>query len=127
MLYVNAAALLALAEFNCVPCHLNVILLAVQICVISILYLAPPLSVENVATILEQLSLDDVSIVLYISDAKLYAIKSEFSTDKERLRALIQYWLLRDPYASWRRLIIQLDNISQQQQHWQQQQQQLTL
>ena len=67
---------------------------------------------ENVATILEQLSLDDVRAMLYIPDDKLYAIKSEFSTDKERLRALIQYWLLRDPYASWRRLIIQLDNWS---------------
>ena len=83
-----------------------------HICVISILYLAPPLSVENVATILEQLSLDDVRDMLYIPDAKLAAIKSEFSTDKECLRALIQYWVLRDPYASWRRLIIQLDDIS---------------
>ena len=67
---------------------------------------------ENVATILEQFSLDDVRATLFISDAKLDAIKSEFSTDKERLRALIQYWLLRDPYASWRRLIIKLDIIS---------------
>ena len=79
---------------------------------ISILYLAPPLSVENVATILEKLSLNDVCDMLYIPDAKLATIKSEFSTDKERLRALIQYWLLRDPYASWRRLIIQLEKWS---------------
>ena len=64
---------------------------------------------ENVATILEQLSLYDVRYMLYIPRAKLAAIKSEFSTDKERLRALIQYWLLRDPYTSWRRLIIRLD------------------
>ena len=64
---------------------------------------------ENVATILEQLSLYDVPYMLYIPRAKLAAIKSEFSTNKECLRALIQYWLLRDPYASWRRLIIQLD------------------
>ena len=64
---------------------------------------------ENVATILEQLSLYDVHAVLSIPRAKLDAIKSEFSTDKEHLRALIQYWLLRDPYASWRRLIIQLE------------------
>ena len=64
---------------------------------------------ENVATILEQLSLYDVRAILFIPDAKLDAIESEFTTDKERLRALIQYWLLRDPYASWRRLIIRLD------------------
>ena len=81
-------------------------------CVISILHLAPPLSVENVVTILEKLSLYDVRDVLYIPNAKLDAIKSEFSTIKERLRALIQYWLLRDPYASWRRLIIRLDYLS---------------
>ena len=61
------------------------------------------------ATILEQLALDDARLVLIIPDAKLAAIKSEFSTDKERLRALIQYWLLKDFYASWRRLIFQLD------------------
>ena len=66
---------------------------------------------ENVATILEQLPLDHVRAMLFIPRAKLYAIKSEFSTDKERLRALIQYWLLRDPYVSWRRLIIRLDYI----------------
>ena len=65
---------------------------------------------ENVATILEQLSLDDVRVMLLIPDAKL-AIISELSTDKERLRTLIQYWLLRDPYASWRRLIFRLDSI----------------
>ena len=109
---VCISTIVAMAEYNCVPCHLNVILLAVQICVISILYLAPPLSVENVATILEQFSLNEVCEMLYIPNAKLDAIKSEFSTDKKRLRALIQYWLLKDVRASWRRLIIQLDNMS---------------
>ena len=68
---------------------------------------------ENVATILEQLSLDDVRDMLSIPYAKLAAIKSEFSTNKECLRALIQYWLFRDPYASWRRLIIRLDDFFQ--------------
>ena len=67
---------------------------------------------ENVATILEKLSLDDVRIILSIPETKLAAIKFEFSTDKEHLRALIQYWLLRDPCASWRRLISQLDHRS---------------
>ena len=64
---------------------------------------------ENVATILDRLPWDDINEMLFISYPKLVAIESEFSTDKERLRALIQYWLLRDPYASWRRLIRQLD------------------
>ena len=111
---VCISTIVAMAEYNCVPCHLNVILLPVKIiiCVISILYLAPPLSVENVATILEQFSLNEVCEMLYIPNAKLDAIKSEFSTDNKRLRALIQYWLLKDIRASWRRLIIQLDNMS---------------
>ena len=65
---------------------------------------------ENVATILEKLPLSAVCRMLYIPDAKLDAIKSEFSTDKERLIALIQLWLLGDLNASWRRLIIRLDS-----------------
>ena len=67
---------------------------------------------ENVATILEQLPLDDVATILYIPKVKLKATRSEFSTEKERLREIVQYWFLRDPLASWRRLIIQLDCVS---------------
>ena len=62
------------------------------------------------ATILEQFSLDEVYEMLFIPDAMLATIISEFSTIKERLGALIQYWLMRDPHASWRRLFIQLEN-----------------
>ena len=51
--------------------------------------------------------------MLFIPDTKLAAIKGEFPTEKERLRAVVMYWLLRDPLASWRRLISQLDHYSE--------------
>ncbi len=47
--------------------------------------------------------------ILRIPNSKLDAIEKECSTDEERLRVHVQYWLLRDPYASWRRIIWQLD------------------
>ena len=48
--------------------------------------------------------------ILRIPDSKLDAIERECSTDEERLRVCVQYWLLRDPYASWRRIIWTLDD-----------------
>ena len=67
---------------------------------------------ENVVAVLEGLTLESVGEVLFIPDTKLAAIKGEFTTEKERLRAVVMYWLLRDPLASWRRLISQLDEYS---------------
>ena len=45
---------------------------------------------------------------LYIPVDVLDHIESQWSSDEERLRSGIRYWLLRDPYASWRRLINRL-------------------
>ena len=67
---------------------------------------------ENVVAVLEGLRLESVGIMLFIPDTKLAAIKGEFTTEKERLKAVVMYWLLRDPLASWRRLILQLDDYS---------------
>ncbi len=50
--------------------------------------------------------------ILRIPDSKLYSIVRECSTDEERLRVCVQYWLLRDPYASWRRIIWRLDYLN---------------
>ncbi len=47
--------------------------------------------------------------ILGIPNSKCDAIVKECSTDEERLRVCVQYWLLRDPYASWRRIIWELD------------------
>ena len=49
------------------------------------------------------------SNILCIPISKINDIERECSTDEERLRVGVQYWLLRDPYASWRRIILQLD------------------
>ncbi len=51
----------------------------------------------------------EAGYILRIPYSKLDAIERECSTDEERLRVCVQYWLLRDPYASWRRIIWILD------------------
>ena len=75
----------------------------------DVLFPAPPLSVENVMAVLEALPWRGVGVILYVPDSKLDAIASENSTDRQRLAAVIRYWILRDPFASWRRLIHRLD------------------
>ncbi len=47
--------------------------------------------------------------ILRIPHSILDAITRECSTDEERLRVCVQYWLLRYPYASWRWIIWLLD------------------
>ena len=50
-----------------------------------------------------------VGKILHIPDSKLHEIDREYPTDDEREGAVIRYWTLRDPYASWRRIIEELD------------------
>ena len=76
----------------------------------NVLFPAPPLSVENVMAVLEALPWIRVGDELHVPNSKLDAIASENSTDRQRLAAVIRYWILRDPYASWRRLIHTLDS-----------------
>ena len=81
----------------------------------SLFVVAPPLSVDNVLKTLKTLSTkwrDMGRNCLYIPEAVLQCIESEHSTDVGCLRALVRYWLLRDPLASWRRIIMQLDSMS---------------
>ena len=59
--------------------------------------------------VLETLPWKHVGGELYVPKSKLDAIASENSTDRQRLAAVIRYWILRDPIASWRRLIHRLD------------------
>ncbi len=47
--------------------------------------------------------------ILGIPHSERDAITRECSTDEERLRVCVQYWLLRYPYASWRMIIWRLD------------------
>ena len=72
---------------------------------------APPLSVEQVLTVLEGLAgkWEEVGEELLVPETTMRAIASENSDNVARLRGIIIYWILRDPDASWRRLILRLD------------------
>ena len=73
------------------------------------MFVAPPLSLSNVVAVLNKLSWSRVGVILAIPQTKLNTIKDECDTDEERLLATVNYWLLNDPNASWRRLMCQLD------------------
>ena len=60
-------------------------------------------------TVLETLPWREVGDMLWVPDSKLDAIDADHTTDEEKKGAVIRYWLLRDPYASWRMLIWRLD------------------
>ena len=47
--------------------------------------------------------------ILGISSAKLAELQSAHHSTDEREAAVVRYFLLRDPLASWRRIIFQLD------------------
>ena len=48
--------------------------------------------------------------MLCVPDSKLDTIDADHTTDEGKKGAVIRYWLLRDPYASWRMLILKLDD-----------------
>ena len=72
---------------------------------------APPLSLDHVTKALESLERlwKIVGEWLKVPSAVSDDIQSECSSDMECLRRIVRYWLLRDPFASWRRLICCLD------------------
>ena len=47
--------------------------------------------------------------ILGIHSAKLAELKSAHRSTDEQRAAIVRYWLLRDPLASWRQIILQLD------------------
>lgn len=57
---------------------------------------------------LDKLPWEDIGNFLVIPKAKIDEISSKFDNRKDRLRQAVSYWLLNDPYASWRRLKIRL-------------------
>ena len=48
-------------------------------------------------------------MMLFTPGSKLREIEREYHSDEERQVVLIRYWILRDPFASWRRIIEQLE------------------
>ena len=48
--------------------------------------------------------------MLRIPLSKLSEIEGEYRSDEECEVAVIRYWILRDPFASWRRIIVRLED-----------------
>ena len=71
--------------------------------------LAAGLTIDNVRKALHGLHWREIGVILFIPDSRLSEIKREYRSDEEREVAVIRYWILRDPFASWRRIIVQLD------------------
>ena len=73
------------------------------------LYLFPahPISVDDVMEVLKGLtwSLKKVGRYLGVPRSKLNAMDVDHITTEEKKRTVIGYWLLMDPYASWRRFV----------------------
>ena len=63
------------------------------------------LTVDNVKKALHGIHWRKVGEILRIPYTKLSEIKGEYHSDEEREGAVIRYWILRDPFASWRRII----------------------
>ena len=64
---------------------------------------------DNITTVLRGIDWGRVCIIiLHLPDSKYAEITKQFSSDDDRVRAGVREWLLRDPIASWRRLIDQL-------------------
>ena len=63
---------------------------------------ATALTVNN---IVQELRGVDIATILGIPDAQL----AELHSTDEQEAAVVRYWLLRDPLASWRNIIWQLD------------------
>ena len=56
---------------------------------------------------------DRLGMCLRIPESKRQEIYDQFSSVAEQRKSLIQYWMERDPEASWRGLIVALDWIEE--------------
>ena len=73
---------------------------------------ATALTVNN---IVQELRGVDIATILGIPDDQLAELRSAHHSTDEQEAAVVRYWLLRDPLASWRRIIRQLDRWATQQ------------
>ena len=75
---------------------------------VALLHIAG-LTIDNVRKALHGIHWHEVGRMLLILVSKLSEIEGEYRSDEEREVAVIRYWMLRDPFASWRRIIEQLE------------------
>ena len=70
------------------------------------------LTVDNITNTLDGIRWGTiVQYILRLPDSKYNEITEQFCSDDDRVRAGVREWLLRDPLASWRRLIDHLYRI----------------
>ena len=72
-------------------------------------HLAAGLTIDNVRKILHGIHWSTVAALLRIPPSKCLEIEGEYPSNEEREVAVIRYWILRDPFASWRRIIERLE------------------
>ena len=73
---------------------------------------ATALTVQNIVQELRGVDLFKVVVggnILDTPSAKLDELKAAHHSTDQQEAAVVRYWLLRDPLASWRRIIYQLD------------------
>ena len=67
------------------------------------------LTVDNITNALAGINWKTIGQrILHLPDSKYDEITKQYSSDDDRLRAGVREWLLRDPLASWRRVIDRL-------------------
>ena len=76
------------------------------------LFLSPSttaLTVNNFVRQLRDIAWDTLCGVLFLPLSQRHKIENEYATENQRRYAAVHFWLFSDPYASWRRIITQLD------------------
>ena len=76
--------------------------------------IATALTVNNIVQELRGVNLLEINneldkTILGVPAAQLAELQSAHHSAEEQKAAVVRYWLLRDPLASWRRIIRQLD------------------
>ena len=56
---------------------------------------------------------NSLGIYLRVPESKQQEIFAQFSSVPQQRKSLIQYWMERDPEASWRGLIVALDDMEE--------------
>lgn len=69
------------------------------------------LTVKNVRMALRGVSWRKVGEMLFIPSSRLNVIAEECNSEEQCEAAVIRYWIIRDPFASWRRIVQRLDRV----------------
>jgi hypothetical protein len=76
-----------------------------ELCLLS----TTALTVDNILKELKQVKWEKLQHVLGLSDSQWHKINGKYAGETKRRREGVKYWLWNFPYASWRWLIMRLD------------------